>query len=146
MEGVYVIPTKKIVNDRGFLQEVQRNDETTYPGFGQVYITATNPGFIKAWYRHHIQTDQISLVSGEMLVVLYDSREGSATRNEIKEIILNEENPLLIQIPTGVWHGFKTIGDKPALLLHLNTVPYNFENVDEDRLPTDDPTIPYLWS
>ncbi|KEK24845.1 dTDP-4-dehydrorhamnose 3,5-epimerase family protein [Bacillus gaemokensis] len=145
MEGIQVISLKKLSNEKGFLLEVQRNDDTDFPGFGQSYITATNPGVIKAWYRHHKQIDQIALIKGELLLVLYDTREHSTSYNQIKEIHIVEENPLLVQIPPGVWHGFKAISSKPALLLHMNTIPYNFENTDEDKLLPEDKTIPYQW-
>lgn len=146
MEGINVISLKKITNEKGFLLEVQRNDDKDFPGFGQAYITTTNPGIIKAWYRHHKQIDQIALIKGELLLVLYDTRQNSTSYNQIKEIHMVEKNPLLVQIPPGVWHGFKTISNEPALLLHINTIAYNFKNTDEDRLPPEDKTIPYQWN
>jgi len=145
MQGVKVIALKKVRNEKGFLQEVQRIDDTEFPGFGQAYITATNPGIIKAWYLHHKQIDQIALVKGELLLALYDTREDSPTRRRLKEIHITETEPLLVQIPPGVWHGFQSIGDEPAMLLHMNTITYSFENTDEDRLPPVNNTIPYRW-
>jgi dTDP-4-dehydrorhamnose 3,5-epimerase len=146
MDGVKVISLKTITNEKGALLEVQRNDDIDYPGFGQIYITTTNPGVIKAWYRHHKQIDQIGLIKGEVLLVLYDTRENSPSCNQVKELHMSEKNPLLIQIPQGIWHGFKIISNHPALLLHMNTIPYNFENTDEDRLLPEDKTIPYQWN
>jgi dTDP-4-dehydrorhamnose 3,5-epimerase len=142
---VYLLPLKKVINERGFLLEVQRNDDPHYPGFGQIYVTNTLPGVVKAWYRHQQQTDQIALLKGELLLVLYDSREDSPTRNQLQEIRLSESNPLLVQIPIGVWHGFKALGAEAASLLHLNSLAFNFANTDEERLPCDDPAIPYRW-
>lgn len=145
INGISTIPLKKVVNDRGHLLEIEREDDPHYPGFGQAYITCTLPGVVKAWYRHHKQVDQIALVKGELLVALYDSRKDSSTRNNLMEIRTSEQSPLLIQIPPGVWHGFKPLGNEPAYLLHLNSVAYNFEQTDEDRLPPDTPLIPYEW-
>jgi len=143
---VLTVPLKKVVNERGHLLEVQRNDEEHFPGFGQVYVTSTNPGVVKAWYRHHEQLDQIALASGELLLVLYDTREKSSTHTVVQEIRITEDEPLLVQIPPGVWHGFQAGRDEPALLLHLNTVPYDFDRPDEEHLAFDDPGIPYRWS
>ena len=72
-----MFPLKKIINERGYLTEIQRTDDSHYPGFGQAYITETKPGVIKAWYRHTKQTDQISLIKGAVLLVIYDTRENS---------------------------------------------------------------------
>jgi dTDP-4-dehydrorhamnose 3,5-epimerase len=143
--GVHIQPLKLLPSPRGRLMEVQRFDDAIHPGFGQVYVTSTRPGIVKAWYRHHHQTDQIAPITGLVKLVLYDGRENSSTRATIMEIQLDESGPQLVQIPTGVWHGFKTIGGTEAFLVHLNSNPYIAEAPDEDRLPPDDPSIPYRW-
>lgn len=146
IEGVLVTRLKKVVNPRGHLMEVQRADDSHYSGFGQAYVTMTNPGVVKAWYRHHKQIDQIALIKGELLLVLFDTRPESATCNALTEIRIQEDEPQLIRIPPGVWHGFQAVGSDPAFLLHLNSIPFDFENTDEDRISDDDPLIPYSWS
>ncbi len=145
IKDVQLISLKKVVNERGHLVEIQRADDAHYLGFGQTYVTATLPGIVKAWYRHHHQVDQLALIKGELLLALYDARDDSLTRGNLVEITITEQAPLLVQIPPGVWHGFKALGNEPAFLLHLNTVAYNFQHVDEDRLPSDTLSIPYEW-
>jgi dTDP-4-dehydrorhamnose 3,5-epimerase len=142
---VSVVPLKKVVNERGHLLEIQRADEPHFPGFGQVYVTMTLPGVVKAWYRHHKQIDQIALASGSLLLVLFDDRPESPTSGLLQQIQITEQAPLLVQIPTGVWHGFQAVGSDPACLLHLNNAPIDLENKDEDRLPHDDTGIPFRW-
>ncbi len=146
LHQLVVAPLKKVVNDRGYLQEVQRSDEPHFPGFGQAYLTATNPGVIKAWYRHHRQIDQIALAQGTLRLALYDARPASPTFGVVQELVISDDRPVLVQIPTGIWHGFQALGTGPALLLHLNTVAFRFGDVDEDRLPPATPEIPYRWS
>lgn len=143
---VCVVPLKKVVNERGYLLEIQRVDDEQYPGFGQAYVTCTLPGVVKAWYRHHKQMDQIALTSGSLNLVLFDDRSESPTCGLVQQIEITEERPLLVQIPTGVWHGFQALGNEPACLLHLNTVPIYLEDKDEDRLPQDSAAIPFVWS
>src|SRR5262245_50775287 len=67
--GVVVKPLKRVVNERGWLLEVQRNDDAEHIGFGQAYVTATRPGIVRAWYRHRRQIDNISPVTGLLRVV-----------------------------------------------------------------------------
>lgn len=145
IEGVHIIPLKKVLNERGYLMEVQREDDLHYPGFGQAYITCTLPGVIKAWYRHHQQHDQAALIKGQLLMVLYDSREDSPSRHNLLKIMITEQEPLLVQIPPGIWHGFKALGLEPSYLLHLNSIAFDFEQTDEDRLPPDTVSIPHQW-
>ena len=145
IEGVHIIPLKKVLNVRGHLMEVQRKDDLLYPGFGQAYITCTMPGIIKAWYRHHKQCDQIALIKGQLVLVLYDSRKDSPTRDNLLAIVITEQSPLLVQIPPEIWHGFKALGSEAMYLLHLNSEAFEFEHTDEDRLPSDTLSIPYQW-
>ncbi len=141
-----VIQLKRITNERGGLLEIQRKDDSHYPGFGQTYITYTLPGVVKAWYRHHKQLDQIVLISGSLLLVMFDSREQSPTGGALNKLQLHDRTPQLVQIPPGVWHGFQALGTEAACLLHLNSVPIELANKDEDRLPPDDSAIPYRWN
>jgi dTDP-4-dehydrorhamnose 3,5-epimerase len=142
---VVKVPLKKVINDRGHLMEVQRIDDVHFAGFGQVYITNTLPSVVKAWYRHHHQLDQLALVAGQVVLMLWDSRPSSPTFHTLQKIEISDVNPMLIQIPTGVWHGFKAIGNNAACLIHINTVPYDAENPDEDRLAPDSTLIPFSW-
>jgi dTDP-4-dehydrorhamnose 3,5-epimerase len=146
IDGVVVTVLKKVMNERGHLMEVQRADDAHFPGFGQTYVTRTRAGVVKAWYRHHAQIDQIALIRGDLLLVLFDSRETSPTCGVVQPIHMTNERPLLVQIPIGIWHGFQAQGAEDAWLLHLNTQPFRFEGPDEDRLPADDRAIPYRWA
>ncbi len=145
IEGVEVCPLKLLPNEKGRLMEIQRADDKIFPGFGQVYITSTLPGIVKAWYRHTTQIDQIAVMVGLLKLVLYDDRETSPTRGKINTIFLGELAPKLVQIPPGIWHGFQTIGEREAFALHLNSVAFQADAPDEDRLPYDTNIIPYQW-
>jgi dTDP-4-dehydrorhamnose 3,5-epimerase-like enzyme len=146
IDGVVVQPLKLIKNERGRLMEVQRADDAVFPGFGQLYVTSTLPGVVKAWYRHHRQTDQIAVIVGHLRLVLFDPRESSPTQGAVQVVELSADEPVLVQIPIGVWHGFRAEGDREALALHMNTVAFDFDAPDEDRLPSNADAIPYRWS
>ena len=143
--GVIITPLKLMPNEKGMLMEVQRADDPHFPGFGQVYVTQSFSGIVKAWYRHAKQIDQLAVISGLVKLVLFDDRAGSTTRGSVDEIMLGEPAPKLVLIPPGVWHGFKAVGDNSALLLHLNSDAFRFEAPDEERIDPDDPRIPYKW-
>jgi dTDP-4-dehydrorhamnose 3,5-epimerase len=145
IDGVCIVPLTLVRNERGRLMEVQRRDDSHFLGFGQVYITSTLPGVVKAWYRHARQIDQIALIKGMLKLVLFDSRENSATREVLLELTINETAPALVQIPSGIWHGFQAIKDE-TFLLHLNSEPFQFDAPDEERIEPDDARVPYRWS
>lgn len=145
IDGVVVQPLKLIPNARGRLMEIVRQEDPGFLGVAQVYLTSTFPGVIKAWYRHRRQTDQIASIAGLVKLVLFDSREGSPSRDVVQEICLGELAPRLVRIPPGVWHGFQAVGLTEAFLLHLNSVAFDPAHPDEERLDPGDPRIPYAW-
>ncbi len=143
--GVVVKDLKLLPNAKGRLMEVQRADEADFPGFGQVYVTQSFAGVVKAWYRHREQIDQIAAITGLVKLVLFDDRQDSPTLGQLDEILMGELQPRLVRIPPGVWHGFQALGDSGAFLLHLNSRPFDFDAPDEERLAADDSAIPYSW-
>lgn len=145
IEGVRVKKLKVIPDNRGRLMEILRCDDEMFEKFGQVYMTTAKPKIIKAWHYHKLQDDNFCCVSGKILLALYDAREGSPTFGEINDFIVSPEEPKLIHIPKGVYHGFKNIGDTEAIVINTVTEPYNYKNPDEYRLDAFDKTIGYKW-
>src|SRR4030042_313484 len=145
IEGVVTKPLKQVADERGWLTEILRNDWEHFKKFGQAYVTATYPQIVKAWHMHKKQTDNITCIKGMVKLVLYDGREKAKTKGEINEFVIGERNPLLVQIPPEVWHGFNTVSDDYALVLNTPTELYNYSKPDEHRLPADTKKIPYDW-
>lgn len=146
IHGVRTKLLKVHADERGRVMEMLRADEELFVKFGQVYMTTAYPGVVKAWHYHKKQTDHFVCVKGMMKVVLYDPREDSPTRGLINEFFIGEHNPMLIQIPPGVYHGFKCISEHEAMVINTVTEPYNHENPDEYRLPPHGGEIPYDWA
>jgi dTDP-4-dehydrorhamnose 3,5-epimerase len=84
-------------------------------------------------------------VSGMIKLVLYDPRSNSPTYREVKELSIGERNPILVKIPPLVYHGFKGIGTRIALIINTITDPYNYQQPDEFRVRWDSSDIPYDW-
>ena len=139
---------KKLVlhcDNRGFLTEVLRNDEDILSKFGQFTFSLAHPGVIKAFHCHEVQTDHWFFVSGNAEVVLYDARKKSPTHRVKQVIYAGENNRVLISIPPGVWHGYRVLGNTPALLCYITTEAYDCSNPDEKTVPFDDVRVNHLW-
>ena len=145
IDGVKTKNLRVIPDERGWLMEILRNDDDIYQEFGQVYITTAYPGVTKAWHMHKKQTDNFTCIHGMMKVALYDARKDSSTYGELNEFFVGEKNPMLISVPTFVYHGFKGVGTETAYFISVPTLPYNYEEPDEFRLPPDTDEIPYDW-
>lgn len=146
---IHDVRTKKLrvmPDERGWLMEILRVDDTElFSKFGQVYVSATYPGVVKAWHYHKEQIDHFACVAGMVKLVLIDTREGSPTNGAVNEFFLGTHNPTLVQVPNLVYHGWKCISLEPSLVVNLTTEPYRYDDPDEYRL---DPhgTLPYDWT
>lgn len=146
IEGVGVKKLKPVRDERGWVTEILRVDDELFEEFGQVYLTVAYPGVVKGWHMHRKKSDYFALVSGRALIALYDGREGSPTKGEVMDFVVDEDEPLLIRIPPEVYHGYKALGERPAYIVNTPTKPYNHENPDEQKLPADTKKIAYDWS
>jgi len=148
IDGVITKKLSKIADERGYLMEMIRRDDEVFTAgkeFGQVYLTTALPGVVKGWHYHNHQDDNFCIIKGMAKVVLYDGRQTSKTKSEVNEFFIGEQNPMIIHIPVGVFHGFKCYGTEPCILINLITNVYNREAPDECRVAFDDPLIPYNW-
>ncbi|TEU00173.1 MAG: dTDP-4-dehydrorhamnose 3,5-epimerase [Candidatus Stahlbacteria bacterium] len=145
IEGVKIKKLKPIPDERGRLMEILRNDDELFIKFGQVYTTTAYPGVIKAWHYHKKQTDNFTVLKGMAKVVLFDNRNGSPTKGMVNEFLVGMHNPLLIQIPKMVYHGFKCVSEEEVVILNIPTDTYNYEAPDEYRIDPYKNNIPYDW-
>jgi dTDP-4-dehydrorhamnose 3,5-epimerase len=146
IDGVVIKSLRVIPDERGRLMEILRRDDPCFSAFGQVYLTTTFPGVVKAWHCHAAQDDHVVCIRGCIKLVLYDDRTDSPTRGEVQELFPGEAQPVLVRIPRGVWHGWKGVGTEEAFIVNCPTEPYNYAAPDEMRRPWDDPEIPYDWA
>ncbi|MDP2948508.1 MAG: dTDP-4-dehydrorhamnose 3,5-epimerase family protein [Chloroflexota bacterium] len=145
IEGVEVKQLAKHVDERGYLMELLRSDDPIFRKFGQAYVALNFPGVVRAWHYHQKQDDHFVVVKGVVKVALYDARQGSPTQGQVDEFFLGEQNNILLKIPVGVMHGYKTVGTEPSLLLNFPTELYDQQQPDEYRLPWNTDQIPYDW-
>ena len=134
-------------DERGHLVEVFREDWDEYniePAMS--YYSMTYPGIIRAWHRHlEGQVDFFVCPHGRIKIGVYDERENSPTNGELDTFVIGERNHKVVRIPGDCWHGFKSIGQKPAILINYPTELYDYENPDEERMPYDTDRIPLDW-
>ncbi len=137
-------------DDRGYFLEVARLGQELAQGFlsagsatVQVSATLSYPGAIKALHYHCRQTDLWAPVAGMFQVCLYDLRVGSPTFARTNTLYIGHLRPWELRIPPGIAHGYKVLGNEPALLVYVTDRFY--DPSDEGRLPCDDPDINYDW-
>jgi dTDP-4-dehydrorhamnose 3,5-epimerase len=78
-------------------------------------------------------------------LVLIDTRPDSPTNGAVNEFFVGTHNPLLVQVPNLVYHGWKCISLETSLVVNVPTEPYRYAEPDEYRLAPHD-TLPYDWT
>ena len=144
LTGIVVKPIKRTPDERGFFAEVMRKDWKDLLGeddITQANVSTTYPNIIRAWHRHlKGQTDYFIALQGAIKICGFDEK----TR-ELNEIISTGQIPQIVRIPGQYWHGFKVLGNEPAMLLYFTTKTYDYLDPDEERRPWNDITfIPTL--
>lgn len=145
IDGVKIKNLRVIPDERGRLMEILRSDDSDFIKFGQVYMTTTYPDVVKAWHKHEKQTDHVTCLQGMIKLALYDSRENSPTFKEVNQFYLGIHNPLLVQIPPDIYHGWRCVSEQEAIIINIPTEVYDYENPDEQRLDPHMNDIPYDW-
>ena len=140
LNGIRIKPIKRLPDERGYFCEVMRTDwkdlfeEDTILQANHSY---TYPNIIRAWHRHlRGQVDYFLLLKGTLKICAYNDKTA-----ELNEIISSGSDLQLVRIPGHYWHGFKTVGNEPAILLYFTTKLYDAQNPDEERRPWNDPTL-----
>jgi len=145
IDGVAAKTLNIIPDERGRLMEILRSDDDIFTQFGQVYMTTTYPGVVKAWHYHKKQEDFIACIKGMIKLVLYDDREGSPPRGQIDEFYVGDHKPRLVRVPRMVYHGWKCISLDEALIINAPTMVYDYREPDEFRIDPHINDIPYDW-
>jgi dTDP-4-dehydrorhamnose 3,5-epimerase len=124
-EPVFV-PTTFHVDDRGWSLMNQMQGVMTPQG--QINYSVQNPGVVKAWHRHHKQTDFWMCVAGHLKVGIHRDSDSTSWL-----IVIGEKKPGVVIIPPPLWHGAATVGTTPAGLFYYVTHQYDPAQPDEDR-------------
>jgi dTDP-4-dehydrorhamnose 3,5-epimerase len=147
IEGVMIRPFDLWPDDRGYFLEVARMGQGLAAGFPaettQVSAALSYPGTIKAFHYHLHQTDLWVPAAGMFQVTLVDLRPESRTFGRKNTIYAGALKPWQLLIPPGVGHGYKVIGEQPAILVYVTNRLYNPK--DEGRVAHSDPSIAYDW-
>ena len=144
IHGVEIHPLRQIPDERGKIMHMLRRDDPWFCKFGEIYFSVVYPGVVKGWHLHRRMTLNYSVLIGEIKLVLCDTRADSPTQGEIQVIFTGEDNYVLVQIPPGIWNGFKGVGVKPAYVANCASEPHDPDEIV--RLDPSSITIPYDWS
>lgn len=145
---------------RGVLVEMLRADWPDLYGperpFRQTYYSITQPWVARdedRWHHHRFQEDRFVVVSGNVVVAIYDGRAGSPSAGTLNLFLLGEaaggDGQRNVLVPRETLHGFVVVGEQPAVLINYPTQLYN--PGDELRTPIGETAVafgdgqPFSW-
>ncbi len=142
IDGVIVHKPPVHVDHRGALVEMFTLPDFWKADFAYAYQTSIRPGMLKGWFAHEKKLDRYHLVTGELLVILFDDREGSRTRGMVQKLVLSEKSARQVLIPPMIWHLSLNVGQEDAVLINLPSTHYDHANPDRYYLSIDSGEIP----
>ncbi|MHC5022856.1 MAG: dTDP-4-dehydrorhamnose 3,5-epimerase family protein [Planctomycetota bacterium] len=146
IEGVNVIPLARVPDERGTILHMLRHDDPHFIRFGEIYFSTVYRDVVKGWHRHREMTLNYACVFGRVKLAIYDDRPDSPTRGRLLEQFLGPDHYALVQIPPGVWNGFKGMTDPFALVANCCTHAHDPDAHRTERLDPFVNDIPYDWA
>lgn len=143
IDGVKTRSTVNHLDHRGSVYEIFEG-ENDFFGSPVVYAYqfSVRPHQMKGWGLHEHKCDRYTIISGELLLFLYDPRTDSPTHGVVQKVVMSDRGVRQVVIPTSVWHLSANVGNEEARLINFPTAVYNHEAPDRRLLPWDSPEIP----
>jgi dTDP-4-dehydrorhamnose 3,5-epimerase len=143
--GVAVVPLRQIPDPRGEVLHMLRADAAEFTGFGECYFSEVVPGAVKAWKRHRLQTQQLAVPVGRIMLAIFDDRDGSPTRGHVATLEVGRPDSYVrVRIPPGLWYGFRSIGDSPALIANCPDQPH--DPTESEAVGIQEAGFPFDWT
>ena len=144
IDGVRIVPLQRIPDERGTVLHMLRRTDPHYIDFGEIYFSTVYAGAIKGWHLHPEMTINYACILGRIKLVLFDERAGSPTIGTVMEVFLGPDQYALVQIPPGIWNGFKGMAAEYSIVANCSTHPHDACQVI--RRDPSDRRIPYDWA
>ena len=146
-EGVTFRDAVTHVDDRGSVCELfDPRWGWSDAGLVFAYVFTLRPGVVKGWGMHLEHEDRYFILHGDLEVVMYDDRPASPTSGLVAKVYLTEHQRRLMNIPRGVWHANRNVGNGDVTVINFPTSPYDHRNPDKYKLALDTDQIPYSFA
>lgn len=148
IEGLAVIEPTVYGDDRGYFMECFRESDYAEAGIPTRFVQENESMSARAvlrglhFQRTEPQAKLVRVVSGALLDVAVDLREGSATYGKWHAELLSAKNRRQMFIPEGFAHGFLALENDTRLNYKCSRY---YAPQDEDGIAWNDPTLAIDW-
>ncbi|MBI5095642.1 MAG: dTDP-4-dehydrorhamnose 3,5-epimerase [Candidatus Hydrogenedentes bacterium] len=149
LEGVSLVETLAIRDDRGYFSETYSKRMFGEAGFHEMFVqdnlSESSRGVLRGLHYQinpHAMGKLVRVLSGAVFDVAVDLRKGSPTFGEWVGRTLSAENRLAMWIPAGFAHGFIALDDRSLVLYKCTAI----HTPDAERsLLYSDPQVGVEW-
>ncbi len=151
LKGCFIIEPTVFEDDRGSFMESFNKEKLEQVIGAKIQFVQDNQsyskkGVVRALHRQlgvHSQTKLVRVLSGKVLDVAVDVREGSATFGQYIAIELSGENRKQLFIPKGFLHGFLALSDTVEFFYKCDN---HYVKGSEQGIIFNDPTLNINWN
>ena len=141
IDGVLAIRLDMHQDARGAFTEVFRRQWVEHIDPIQWNVVCSRSGVMRGMHVHIRHADYFLLISGRVLVGLFDMRRGSRTERHSSVTELCDDDPTALWIPPGVAHGFYF----PETSTHLYSMTDYWNPAEEMGCHWQDPDLKLDW-
>ena len=117
-------PLRRIDLDEGNILHAIKKSDDGYVDFGEAYFSIINFNSVKAWKLHKSMTLNLVVPVGKVRFVFSDKKGDS-----FKEVEIGEDNYERINVPPGIWFGFKGLHKSHSLIMNIADIEHDPEEV-----------------
>ena len=120
IHDVTVRPLPKFIDERGWLAELFREDETDREIMPvMAYVSMTLPGIARGPHEHVEQTDWFCFIGpSNFKVYLWDTRKDSPSFGVRQVVYAGADSPRMVIVPPGVVHAYRNIGIESGIVFN----------------------------
>ncbi|MDG6962106.1 MAG: cupin domain-containing protein [Nitrososphaerota archaeon] len=112
-------------DNRGWLAELLRSEDTGAHQFGQIIVTTARTGQTKGNHYHLRKREWYCIVKGKGKLSVMNRK----TR-EIAELVMGEDNMVTVEIPIGTLHWITNTSEEEMVLIVYTDEPFKPEDPD----------------
>lgn len=125
------------VREGGDVLRGLRTSDDGFQGFGEIYFSYVEYGFIKGWKRHNEMTMNLIVPMGSVKFVLCMDNGAS-----FSEYVLGSGNHCRLTIPPKTWFAFQGLSSPKNLVVNVADIEHSPDEQESVELNN----WPYAWS
>lgn len=136
MNKVSILKGGKFTNEKGTIKFANEFD---FKGIKRFYaIELPKRNLIRAFHGHFKESKSVFVTSGSLLlcVVKLDDKKNPSKNNKVKKIILDSQNPQIVNVPAGFANGIMSLEKNTQVIFYSNKSVKDSE-ADDYRFPED---------